>query len=200
MLWSAPEVTDAVALTFDDGPDVALTPRVLDVLHGAGVQATFFVVGQHATAHPELVRAAVDAGHEIASHTLSHHDLARLDEAGTIRELVDGAKRIEDISGQPVRLFRPPWGNLTGAALRISAELGHDILLWSRSAAHLPPRIPPGEVLLYHDGVCGGGSLLGISPEALRDRHERELVALPGVLRAIEADGLRLVTASTLFS
>src|ERR1035438_8316320 len=64
-----------VALTFDDGPDPVTTPRVLDILHQKQVPATFFVVGERAEQHPELVRRALAEGHLVENHTWSHSPL-----------------------------------------------------------------------------------------------------------------------------
>src|SRR3984885_13577376 len=64
-----------VALTFDDGPDPADTPKLLDLLREKGVKATFFVVGKRADQYPEIVRRAWAEGHLIATHTWSHYSL-----------------------------------------------------------------------------------------------------------------------------
>src|SRR5262245_43692171 len=65
----------AVALTFDDGPDPVFTPRILDILAQFGIQATFFVIGKQVERHPEIVRAIADAGHEVGNHTYTHRPL-----------------------------------------------------------------------------------------------------------------------------
>ncbi|MCL6548927.1 MAG: polysaccharide deacetylase family protein, partial [Alicyclobacillus sp.] len=61
-----------VALTFDDGPDPRYTPLFLDVLRSARVRATFFLVGERALSHPDLVRRMAEEGHEVASHSFRH--------------------------------------------------------------------------------------------------------------------------------
>jgi len=65
-----------VAITFDDGPDPRWTPKILDILKGANVKATFFVVGVNAERYPALVRRTVNEGHEIGNHTYYHPNLA----------------------------------------------------------------------------------------------------------------------------
>ena len=64
-----------VALTFDDGPDPRWTPRVLELLRQYHAHATFFEVGKNVVAHPDLVHAVLDDGHEVADHTWDHPDL-----------------------------------------------------------------------------------------------------------------------------
>ena len=90
LIWSVSTVEPLAALTFDDGPDPELTPRILEVLAEHGVQATFNVMGWNALRHPDLVRAFVAAGHELGNHTWTHQDLAqcccvRCDRCGAAR-------------------------------------------------------------------------------------------------------------------
>ena len=200
VIWSVRTDRPELAITFDDGPDPSLTPKALDALAAAGAHSTFFLIGERARAHARLVRTIVDAGHEVGSHTWSHVDLARAGARHTTSELVDAAHAIEDIAGTAVSLFRPPWGNLNGAAVRVAGELGHDIVLWRTGAEHLPHRLDDGTILLFHDGVARGHSFLPRSSSGLRARRERELAALPGLLRRIADAGKTGVTVSSLLS
>jgi peptidoglycan/xylan/chitin deacetylase (PgdA/CDA1 family) len=200
VVWSAVTDRPELALTFDDGPDPTLTPKVLDALERAGATGTFFMIGERVRAHPELVRAIVEAGHEVASHTWSHADLARAGVRHTTRELVDAAHAIEDIAATAVTLFRPPWGNVTGAAVRVAGELGHDVVLWRAGAEHLPHRFDDGAILLFHDGIARGHTLLPRSSSTLRAAREREVAGLPTVLARIAAADKMPVTVSALLS
>src|SRR6187399_1964741 len=67
-----------IALTFDDGPSATLTPKLLDILAAHHIKATFFVLGEMVAEHPEIVARAVQEGHEIASHSWSHPNLAKM--------------------------------------------------------------------------------------------------------------------------
>src|SRR5947209_9463529 len=67
-----------VAMTFDDGPNPTLTPKLLDLLAAHHMKATFFVVGENAAEHPEILKRAVKAGHEIANHSRSHPNLGKM--------------------------------------------------------------------------------------------------------------------------
>lgn len=98
-----------IALTFDDGPDPTYTPEILDVLKEQGVPATFFVIGRNAETHPDLVRRAVDEGHEIGSHTFNHPNLDLTTDERTEMELNATQRAIQGITGRTTVLFRPPY-------------------------------------------------------------------------------------------
>src|SRR5438132_11148678 len=76
-----------IALTFDDGPNATLTPKLLDLLAARHLKATFFVVGQNAADHPEILKRAVSEGHEIANHSWSHPNLGKMSDDTVRREL-----------------------------------------------------------------------------------------------------------------
>ena len=98
-----------VALTFDDGPHPQDTPAILEILDGAGVRATFFFIGRKARAHPDLVRRAALAGHEVGNHSDTHPWWFSLAGPGRIRrEIEEAGRTLEALTGHPVRFFRPP--------------------------------------------------------------------------------------------
>ena len=98
-----------VCLTFDDGPDPAWTPKILDILKQKGVHAAFFLLGQQAENYPAVVRRIVAEGHEIGSHTYTHANLA-LVSAQRVRIELDATQRlIQTITGRSTTLFRPPY-------------------------------------------------------------------------------------------
>jgi peptidoglycan/xylan/chitin deacetylase (PgdA/CDA1 family) len=213
LIWSVSTDKPLAALTFDDGPDPELTPRILEVLAEHGVQATFNVMGWNALRHPDLVRAVVAAGHELGNHTWTHQDLAFQSVSQTRRQLERGREAIEQTAGVRPRLFRPPRGNLTGSAIQSAAELGYDVLLWSvtRGAAgvgtsasvadHLAGTVAPGDVVALHDGI-GRGTFHpgGSGAHELRARRLVEVRALPAAVERLLGRGLRLVTVSALLA
>jgi peptidoglycan/xylan/chitin deacetylase (PgdA/CDA1 family) len=107
--------TDAVALTFDDGPDPVNTPALLDLLKEQGVKATFCVVGFRAQNHPELIRRIVDEGHTICNHSWQHLEkLSQRDEGYLQWDLRSTNEAI--LAAAPtarIRYFRAPYGNFT---------------------------------------------------------------------------------------
>ena len=127
----APRTPGELALTFDDGPNPAYTPRLLDILAVHDVRATFFLLGNHAQSEPGLVKRIAAAGHLIGNHSWRHLNLAltRADRIG--EELATTSDALEQIAGVPVKFFRPPFGSRRPAVLRIARELGMVPVLWN---------------------------------------------------------------------
>ncbi len=127
----APARRGELALTFDDGPNPAWTPRLLDVLGGYGVRATFFLVGRYVEAEPELARAIAAAGHVIGNHSWSHPNLA-LCAANRIREELGRTQDVlQQTVGVAVRHFRPPFGARRPEVLRRARSLGMIPVMWN---------------------------------------------------------------------
>jgi peptidoglycan-N-acetylglucosamine deacetylase len=161
VVWHGPEGGRHVALTFDDGPDPRWTPAVLELLARHRVPATFYVVGERAERHADLLRRTVAAGHEIGNHTWSHADLCRSAPEVVREELQRTAELVERLTGAAPASVRPPWGRLDAVGLLASAELGCDVVLWSElirasaaesDLAQALRDVRPGSVVLAHDG------------------------------------------------
>ena len=211
VVWSVPTAAPVVAFTFDDGPHPDYTPRILEALRSARVTATFNVMGVQARRHPSLLAEVVAAGHEIGNHTHTHADLTTLDRARTLVEIRDTQDQLQQVVQQPVRLFRPPRGELTGFALRAAAELQLDVVMWAvdrgpagvgtpqQVVQHLGNHVRRGDIVALHDGL-GHAGLHPTSSAArlLARRRNVEVDALPRVLDAVTANGLRVVPVSIL--
>ncbi|MFZ1576596.1 MAG: glycosyltransferase [Chromatiaceae bacterium] len=100
---------DAVAITFDDGPDPKWTPALLDILKAEGVRATFFLIGANMEEHPELVQRIIREGHLIGVHTYTHPNIAKVSEERAMLELNATQRLTESITGLSTILFRPPY-------------------------------------------------------------------------------------------
>jgi peptidoglycan-N-acetylglucosamine deacetylase len=127
----APHRPGEIALTFDDGPNPLWTPHMLEILAKNNLHATFFLVGGFAQREPALVRQMVDAGHLIGNHSWSHIDLAIAKTSRIREELSRTCHELEQITGQPVRFFRPPFGSRRPAVWRIAREMGMQPVLWN---------------------------------------------------------------------
>jgi len=127
----APPRPGELALTFDDGPNPAFTPQLLDILASHDVRATFFMLGSRAQTQPALVRQIAAAGHLIGNHSWSHPNLALSSSSRIEDELSRTSEAIEEITGAPVRFFRPPFGARRPAVLRIAKRLGLTPVLWN---------------------------------------------------------------------
>jgi peptidoglycan-N-acetylglucosamine deacetylase len=156
----------AVALTFDDGPDPASTPRILDLLAEHGMRATFCMVGRQAQAHPDLVRRVVAEGHRLCNHTITHDAGIGVRSPDVMnRQLQASRDLLRDVSGgADVDYFRAPEGRWSPALIRMSATdgmraLGWDVdpLDWTTPGTaaivqRVEQRVKPGSVVLLHDG------------------------------------------------
>ena len=181
-----------VALTFDDGPDPVDTPRLLDLLREKGVKATFFVVGQRADRHPEIVRRAWNEGHLIANHTWSHRPLFCFLSPRRLRfEIERGSQSIERICGVRTRYFRSPVG-LRHPLLRFALQrTGVEFISWRiRSydtmiknsgllARHILSKVASRDIILMHDRRPKGAHVM--------------LEALPGVIDKLKERGFEFV-------
>ncbi|MFP5208723.1 MAG: polysaccharide deacetylase family protein [Acidobacteriota bacterium] len=127
----APARAGELALTFDDGPNPAWTPRLLDALARYDARATFFMMGSRAQAQPDLVRRIAAAGHLIGNHSWSHPNLARTAGKRIREELVRTSETLEQMTSAPVRYFRPPFGARRPAVFQIARELGLTPVLWN---------------------------------------------------------------------
>ena len=183
----------AVALTFDDGPHPRGTPAVLSVLAENHAKATFFLVGEQVRRRPALVAEIASAGHEVALHCDRHRNLLRLTPRQTREDLARGEAAIIDVLGYPPRLWRPPYGVLSGAGLLHARRRGLEPVLWSRwgrdwergatpagIAARLTEKAGSGDILLLHDADFYG------APGSWR----HTVAALPRVLDEIARRGL----------
>ncbi len=122
---------DELALTYDDGPNPAATPRLLELLSRHGVQATFFLIGDHVRQQPALAREIAAAGHMIGNHSMTHPWLAWQTAKRIRTELADTNALLEDTLGTPIRLFRPPHGARRPRVLREAASIGLATVNWN---------------------------------------------------------------------
>ena len=192
---SAPGPGQFIAMTYDDGPVVPNTPRLLDMLAARGIKATFFTVGTNAARNPNIIRRIVADGHELANHTWTHPYLSRLSDASVRSELQRSHDSLVKITGVAPRMYRPPYGAITARQKQwIFSEYGYPTILWSvdpqdwrtRNAATTRSRIlaetKPGAIILVHD------------------IHASSIDAMPGTLDGLLAKGFRFVTVSQLIN
>jgi peptidoglycan/xylan/chitin deacetylase (PgdA/CDA1 family) len=127
----APRRPGELALTFDDGPNPAWTPKLLDILAAHDVRATFFVLGRFAQAEQPLIRRIAEAGHLVGNHSWSHPNLARTASSRIRDELARTSDTLAQITGRPILYFRPPYGARRPIVLRTARELGMTPVLWN---------------------------------------------------------------------
>lgn len=166
--WFGPVVTRfttsrrEVWLTIDDGPDPEDTPRLLDLLDGARARATFFVIGEKARRHPDLLHEIVRRGHGLGNHTQTHPS-ATFWATGPARARREMNNAQADI-GYPTTQFRAPVGAANIFVHRAVVQLGLDMIGWSIRgfdtratsasdvAQRVGPQLAPGGILILHEG------------------------------------------------
>ena len=187
-----------VALTFDDGPNAAVTPQLLALLESEHVHATFFVVGRAVRAHPDLVRRMLSDGDEVGNHTETHAHLNALFAPGGLdREIDDADAAIVHSTGLHPRYLRPPFGARNFSALEAARKRGYTVVMWTDmlgsrvpdGAQRLLGQIGDGAIVVLHDGDQGRDGAGGRTYEA---GYTRELIA------TLRARGYRFVTISQL--
>ena len=99
-----------IAITFDDGPSSLCTPELLDGLKERDVKATFFLIGQNAEKHPDIVKRLDDEGHLIGNHTYHHVEITKVSNEEAYKEITDTNEAIYKITGKTPEYMRPPFG------------------------------------------------------------------------------------------
>jgi peptidoglycan/xylan/chitin deacetylase (PgdA/CDA1 family) len=178
-----------ISLTFDDGPDPEITPRVLDLLDRYRAKASFFCVGEKAAAYPQLAREIVRRGHSVENHSLRHSAAFALYGIFRLQRDVETAQQVlGGITGRAPRFFRAPAGLRSPLLDPVLARCGLRYVSWTRRGLdgvdgdparvlrRLTRALTPGDILLLHD-----------------DRPT-VLAMLPQLLESIERQGLTPVT------
>jgi peptidoglycan/xylan/chitin deacetylase (PgdA/CDA1 family) len=188
LLWGGDLHSKRIALTFDDGPNPMVTPQVLKILEEKRVRATFFLIGQNAQRHPDLVRQIHDSGHALGNHTFSHVKLPRTSTDALRTELERTREIIKDLTDTDTRLFRPPFGAVDARTLTELVLRNFDVVLWSVDSRdwtgpgvnaiknNVLSRVRGGAVILCHDG------------------HGTIAQALPAIVEKLQEDGYQFVT------
>lgn len=155
--------SNAIALTFDDGPGHD-TPAILDLLKQRGIVATFFLCGENVERHPDLARRIAEEGHEIGNHTYSHLRMLWKSPGRMMLEIERTQRVIAHRTGQAPQVFRPPYGLrwfglfpvLESAALK-NVMWSVNAKDWKRPAGEIAVSVlkgaQPGAIVLLHDGV-----------------------------------------------
>lgn len=188
-----------ISLTYDDGPNPAFTPKLLDYLKDANVKATFYVCGNMVKNKPELVARIVNEGHEIANHSYSHKVLTKLSKEKLYEELEETNTAIRVAApGARISTMRAPYGATNSTVQRAAQELGMRIIMWDvdtldwkgRSAEQITNTIMKG---------TGDGSII-LMHDRLHRNKDSVMVATRSVVEQLRAKGYEFVTVHDLIS
>lgn len=185
-----------LALSFDDGPNPAVTPKLLDLLGRYQARATFFLIGEHVRAFPSLAREIAERGHTIGNHTDTHPRLTFLGRKQIEAQLDGCDAAISSATGNAPRWMRPPYGFRGPQLARVVRHRGGaGVVMWSAAARDWRPqpaervmarlrRVRGGDIALLHDG----------DPRVLEADRRHTVAALEHWLPRWKDAGLRFVT------
>lgn len=181
-----------VALTFDDGPTLLGVGAILQVLERQGARATFFLTGREAGHHPELVKAIVQAGHEVGNHSYTHERMilrSDLFYADEIRRTQATLAR----AGADSRTFRPPYGKKLLGLPRVVEQAGLRMIMWDIED---PKTLDPTEFAKSVVDQARPGSIILI--HAMYPSNDVARAALPKIVYGLRAKGMKVVSVREL--
>ncbi len=201
VIWRVDTQEPQIALTFDDGPHVSSTPRILKVLGQECVPATFFWVGKHLAENRETALSVIKAGHEVANHTYSHPLLIFLTERQIKQEIEQTDKLLRDLDIAGPKFLRPPSGFFNKRVLAVAEKLGYRLVVGDvyprdshrpgaeRITQRVLERTTRGSIIILHDGGNVGKVDRSQTCEALQE-----------LIPELQKKGFKFVRLSTLLS
>lgn len=183
-----------VALTYDDGPSVKATPRILEKLKEYGGRATFFMVGKQAEKRPDLIRRMVAQGCEVANHTYSHTSMDKLTPEQLTEELEHTNRIVADASGVTPVLMRPVGGAKNDVGMSAVGAISMPAILWSVDTLDWKTRDADSTIQAVRDHVKDGDIIL------MHDLYDATADASMTIIEELTAQGFQLVTVSELSS
>lgn len=191
------ETEGLLALTYDDGPGLSLTSRLLDLFAAEEAQATFFMVGRRVSERPDVARRVVELGHATGSHTQTHTNAWKTNPVRASRDMIEGMQSVARIGGNG-RLYRPPYGKLTFATLLHAALRRLQFAWWTVDTRDSWGQRPAEEVLREVRDKGGAVVLMhdfdsyGADTDVTHEDYVLELTSR--LLKEAGAQGLRVVT------
>jgi peptidoglycan-N-acetylglucosamine deacetylase len=180
-----------VHLTFDDGPDPAATPRVLELLAKNSLKATFFLLGANVEKHPEIARRAAEEGHLLGIHAYDHVRLAFRSRKMIQDQLERTRSAVQMATGHDVRLFRPPFGFLEPSLLKHIGQMGFSTVMWDVDpgdwlekdpvliAKRVEKSAKAGSIVLLHDNANTRDRIVPVLQNILGSLKDRSLAIAP---------------------
>jgi peptidoglycan-N-acetylglucosamine deacetylase len=184
-----------IAMTFDDGPHGAQTPRLLKMLKERNIKATFFVVGQCVAQFPEIAKQIVEEGHEIANHSWSHPLLSKMAEGGVREQLQKTHDVVKQTTGVTMTLMRPPFGGFTkNQQSWAHGTWGYKCILWDVDSMDWKHRSPAKTESIIMDTTKSGSIVL------CHDIHKTTVDAMEATMDGLVKKGFKFVTVSELIA
>lgn len=191
---NGPTSEKKVALTFDDGPDGSVTPKILDTLSHYHVKGNFFFIGQSAKAYPSVVKRAFNEGNLVLNHSYSHPQFTQKSEAFITNELAQTDALLKSLTGAAPEFVRPPYGIVNDQVLNVAKSRGQKLIIWSidtldwsqkekeNIVQNVLRNVRPGEIILMHSN----------------GDKQATAEALPAIIEGLQAKGFEIVTLKEL--
>lgn len=158
-LWRK-EHTNAIYITFDDGPHEEATPFVLATLKAFHAKATFFCIGKNVTLHPSLFQQILSEGHTVGNHTHNHLNGWKTSIKQYIQNTHKASLQIPSV------LFRPPYGRVRPLQAKYLMQQGYQVVMWSLLSGdfdtnitpemcweNVKTNVKPGDIIVFHDST-----------------------------------------------
>lgn len=191
-IYSVEREDKKIAISFDCAWGTDYTDKLLEIMQGENVKCTFFTVEFWAKKHPDYLKKISEYGHEIGTHSATHPYMSKLDREGIIRELSSSVSIIESVTGNKVKVFRPPYGDYNDRLIETASEMGLytiqwdvDSLDWKDLSAfeiekRVVSRVKSGSIVLFHN----------------QGLHTAE--ALPQIIKTLKNKGFEFTTIGDL--
>lgn len=184
-----------VALTFDDGPDGKITPKILDILKQNNVKASFFFIGENASNFPQVVRRADKEGNLILNHSYDHPDFEKKSSEEIKNQILKTENVIYKIIGKKPAIVRPPYGDVDERVVNSILKTDDKIIIWSidtldwsqkekdNIVKNVLDNLRPGDILLMHSNGDKAATAEAL-PDVIKGIRERgyEIVTLDKML------------------
>ncbi|AEW85494.1 polysaccharide deacetylase family protein [Flavobacterium columnare] len=201
-VWSIPNTSKTIYLTFDDGPIPEVTEWVLDILKENHIKATFFCVGKNIVKHPEIFKRILSEGHIIGNHTYNHINGWEKSTKEYINDIIACEKIIQEnielldhnleksgINNQKSNVFRPPYGKITPLQSIRLRKKGYKIIMWDVLTAdfdlsisndqcikNATQKVESGSIIVFHDSQKAYPHLKNCLPKALTFYKEKGFI------------------------
>jgi peptidoglycan-N-acetylglucosamine deacetylase len=178
-----------ISLTFDDGPDEIVTPKVIEILQNHHVKGNFFFIGSEAEKYPQVVKNAYENGNLVLSHSYHHVDLTTLSNAEQANEINNAGLAIQTIIGKEPAMIRPPYGETNETLIENAKDKGYSVIIWSIDTLDWSQKDAENIIKNVTDNLRNGDIILMHS-----DSEKTETAkALPTIIEAVQEKGFEIV-------
>ena len=185
-IWSVPNRSKIVYLTFDDGPTPKITDFVLSELNKFNAKATFFCIGENIKKHPELFQNILNQGHQIGNHTFNHLNGWQTDDQIYLENILQCENEFRKLFINENKLFRPPYGKIKTSQANLLIKKGYKIVMWDVLSAdfdisilkekcleNVVKNVESGSIIVFHDSIKAFPNMEFALPKTLTILKER---------------------------